>query len=204
MPKALVFKFNDSEISLQMNKIDRSKLYGYKQLDVVDDDGKKCSLATLADDGKTIVGKGGTGLGYLTADLMWVKKDQLTAVDLEGEKIVPVGSSFSAPVDLSNECSVEDYLEHNIRLIYLMEFEEDQHPELIEKLKSGTILKFDYSYRGGLEADAGFLLMGNDENIYMTVGDPCNVQFVGLQNSAPVIAEEGEPQVEDIMDFDMI
>lgn len=206
MAKPLLFQFNGNEVALQMSKIDRSKLYGYKEVEVLDDNGKNCMLATLADDGKTIVGKGGSGLGYLTADKEWVKKDQLTAVDIEGNEIVPVKASSAAPIDLTIECSVEDYLEHNIRLIYVMDFEE-VNDDLVAELKSGKIFKFDYSYRGGLKADAGFLLMGNDENLYMTVGDPTNLQFVGLQQTAAVVSEDGEEEVEevdDIMSFDMI
>ena len=68
MAKSLVFQFDGANVAFQMNKIDRSKLYGYKELEILDEQGQTCELATLADDGKTIVGRGGISIGYLSAD----------------------------------------------------------------------------------------------------------------------------------------
>ena len=71
-------------------------------------------------------------------------------------------------------------------------------------LKRGTIFSFSYSYRGGLEADAGFLLMGVDGNLFLAVGEPTNVEFIGLQQTAAIVEEKGEADETDPMDFDMI
>ena len=46
-------------------KIDRSDLYGFKEVEVLDEHGQRCELATLADDGKTVVGRGGVTYAYL-------------------------------------------------------------------------------------------------------------------------------------------
>ena len=59
-----------------MTKVDRAKLYGYKELLVLDENGETCEMATLAEDGHTVVGKGGTGMGYLSADGQWCDKSQ--------------------------------------------------------------------------------------------------------------------------------
>jgi len=103
---------------------------------VLDENDEPCELTTLADDGKTLIGKGGTGIGYLDADGNWSDKSQLNPVNLEGKPIEPVLSSFSAPIQLAQEISIEDYLDHNIRLIYQLEVDQASHP-LIDKLKSG-------------------------------------------------------------------
>ena len=205
MAKKLVFHFNDADVAFEMNKIDRSKLYGFKELEVVDDSGDHCELATLAGDGKTLIGKGGTGIGYLTADGHWSDKTQLTPVDLEGDEITPVKSSFSAPIDLADEVTPTEFLNHNIRLIYRLESEEALPESLVQKLEEGTIFQFDYSYRGGLEADHGFLLTNEAKEIFFLVGDATSVEFIGLQQAAPVAAEEeASPAVDDLMDFGMI
>src|SRR4051794_202632 len=77
MAKPLVFQFGDRDISFTLNKVDRSKLYGYKEMEVLAEDGQRCELATLADDGCTVVGRGGTGIGQLSADGLWCDKQTL-------------------------------------------------------------------------------------------------------------------------------
>ena len=101
---------------------------------------------------------------------------------------------------------VDEFLNHNIRLSYLMESEticEKLHAEL----KSGAIFQFPYSYRGGLEADVGFLLMNTEGQVFFLVGDPTVIEFVGLQQAVNVsedtVAEEDDAG-DGLMDFGMI
>lgn len=218
MAKPLVFKFGGSdvenrELAFQLSKIDRSKLYGYKELEVLDQQGRRCELATLAGDGHTVVGRGGAALATLDADGRWCDKSQLKPVDVDGKEICPVASSYAAPIDCLEPCSVDEYLQHNIRLVYQLEAEPSPQPSpirgegapsLSDELAKGTIFKFPYSYRGGIEADAGFLLAGEDGNAFFAVGNPTKVEFIGLAQVA--IAEDEDPETEemDLMDFDMI
>jgi hypothetical protein len=205
--KPLVFQFENDEVTFDMIKVDRSKLYGFKELEVTDDDGNGCELATLAEDGRTIIGKGGTGIGYLAADGCWAAKSNLKPVDIEGEEITPVKSSFGAPIPLTEKVDVTEFLNHNIRLSYLMQ-PEALHENLMKSLTDGAIYRFPYSYRGGLEADAGFLLMNAEQQVFFLVGDPTVIEFVGLQQAASVApdaeAAEAESEGGGLMDFGMI
>ena len=204
--KPLVFEFEKTTVTFDMIKVDRSKLYGFKELEVTDDKGQPCELATLAEDGKTVIGKGGTGLGYLSADGLWCDKSNLLPVDIEGNKIEPVKSSFGTPIPLIETVTTDEFLNHNIRLCYLMNPEELCDP-LMAKLKENAIFHFPYSYRGGLEADAGFLLMNGEEQVFFLVGDPTAAEFIGLQQSAPVATDDEESDSDDeggLMDFGMI
>ena len=201
--KPLVFQWGDDDLSFTMNKVDRSKLYGYKEVEVLDENGKPCELATLADDGQTVVGRGGTGLGYLDADGQWVEKSQLTPVDLDGKAMEQVASSFSAPIKLFETVTADEYLSHNIRLVYQLECE-GPIETLITELERGTIFSFPYSYRGGLEADSGFLLLSDDGHLFMAVGSPTRVDFIGLQQTAILSEQDDEVDETDLMDFDMI
>jgi hypothetical protein len=204
MAKPLVFDFGGQEIAFSMSKVDRSKLYGFKELEALDEQGRKCELATLAGDGHTVVGKGGTGIGYLSVDGAWCEKSALRPVDVVGNDIDPVRSSFGTPVPLTEKVTTDDYLNHDVRAIYVMESEDDTSG-LVNELKKGAIFRFDYSFRGGLEADAGFLLMGTDGNVFFAVGNPTNLEFVGLQEAAGVAEEDVEGDDEgDLMDFGMI
>lgn len=202
MAKPLVFHCGESELSFSLQKVDRSRLYGYKELEVLDERGGRCELATLASDGQTIIGRGGTGLVTLSADGEWCDKSQLKPVDLEGHEIQPVPSSYSAPIPLAETATVDEYLQHNVRLVYQLQSEGDITP-LRQPLAEGKIFKFPYSYRGGLEADAGFLLQGEDGNIFFVVGNPTKVEFTGLAQVAAV-EEEADTEEADLMDFDMI
>ena len=204
MAKPIKFEFNGEPIEFEMNKVDRSRLYGFKELEVLDESDRPCELTTLSEDGKTLIGKGGTGIGYLTADGKWSDKSNLKAVDLVGTEITPVPSSFAAPIQLKTEVSIDVYLDHNIRLVYQLGFT-SVNEALFDKLKSGTIFKFDYSYRGGLESDAGFLLNNEEDEIFFLVGDKTSVDFKSLQQAAPVAASEDDAEDEDsLMDFGMI
>lgn len=204
MAKPLVFQFGDRDLSFTMNKVDRSKLYGYKEIEVLDERGRRCELATLASDGRTVVGSGGTGLGQVSAEGLWCDKSELKPVDLEGREIQPVASSFSAPVKLFDTATLDDYLSHNIHAIYQLQTDVDAS-DLMSELKRGTIFAFPYSYRGGLEADAGFVLLNENGNIFLAVGRPTKVEFIGLQQTAAAVAEEdSETDETDLMDFDMI
>ena len=194
MAKPLVFDFQGTEIAFDMAKIDRAKLYGYKDVEVLDEQGRKCELATLGEDGRTVVGKGGTAIGYLSADGLWCDKNELQPVDLEG-----------LPITLHEKVTIDEYLSHNIRSLYRMDSEQAAD-DLLRDLKAGSIYKFPYSFRGGLESDVGFLLMNKEEIVFFAVGVPTNIQFVGLQQIAAVVDEDTleEGEEADLMDFDMI
>jgi hypothetical protein len=203
MAKPLVFHYGGQELSFVLNKVDRAALYGHKEVEVLNEDGKVCELATLADDGRTVVGRGGTALAYLSADMEWREKGQLKPIDLEGKEIVPVASSYSAPIPLSQHASINDYLDHKIRLVYHLTSEND-FAKLTEELIKGAIYSFPYSYRGGLQADAGFLLAGDGGKVFLAVGSRTEMQFLGLQQAAPLTEDDSDDDETDLMDFDMM
>ncbi|MGI9474172.1 MAG: hypothetical protein ACR2NZ_21710 [Rubripirellula sp.] len=186
-----------------MSKVDRSKLYGFKEVKALNEADETCELATLAGDGCTLIGRGGTGLGWLDADGDWREKSELTPVDKDGEEIEPVPSSFSAPIQLFDTATVEQYLEHSIRLVYCVEPAAEAE-DLMAELNRGTIFTFPYSYRGGLEADAGFLLANDEGEVMLAVGDPTDLEFIGMAAPAATVDENGEEGEADLMDFDMI
>ena len=132
-------------------------------------------------------------------------KTKLTPVDLEGNEIEPVPSSFAAPIELNQETTIDDYLNHNIRLIYQLVIDEESEleEELVKALNSGAIFKFPYSYRGGLEADDGFVLMNSENDIFFLVGNRVDIDFVGLQQV--VVSSDADDADEDqLMDFSMM
>jgi hypothetical protein len=211
MAKPLVFEYRGAQVSLGLQKIDRTKLYGYVDTEVVDEAGRACELGTLLGDGHSVVGKGGTGLAYLSSDGLWRKKTELRPVDCDGKPIPTVKSTFDTVVPLSDQATIEDYLSHNIHLIYLLSHDQPEGmapqpiEELVEDLREGTIYRFPFSYRGGVAATVGFLLAGGDGNLFLCIGVPTAIEYVGLKATAAVVVDPGdEAAEEDAMDFSMV
>ncbi|HXD88708.1 MAG TPA: hypothetical protein VN641_19620 [Urbifossiella sp.] len=205
MAKPLRLEFQGQTVDFQLEKIDRTKLYGYVETEVLDENGKRCEVGTLTGDGHSIVGKGGTALAYFSPDGLWRKKTDLKPVDLHGNVIPPVKSTFDATVPLDKKASIDDYLSHNIHLVYRLSAD-DEPPALREELKKGTIFQFPFSYRGGVEASAGFLLQGSDGNLFLCVGTPTALEFVGLKTQPAIPAEDVDSSAgeEDLLDFSMV
>lgn len=205
MAQSLQFTFGKDEFACSISKVDRTKVYGSVELEVLDEDGKKCDLATLAGDGKTLIPSGGAALAYMSPDGEWRDKGDLKPVDIDGNPIEPVTSTFKQVTDLGESISVEEFLSHNIRLVYLLDVVEGEMPQqLLEDLAGGAIYKFSFSYRGGLEADAAFLIADKDGTPWMLVGKPTRIEFVGYEQTAGVAAAEEDASDDDggdLMDF---
>jgi hypothetical protein len=200
----LVFEFCGRPVEVALEKVDRSKLYGYVETEVQDEAGKRCELATLIGDGHSIVGRGGSAIAYLAADGQWRTRSELRPIDVHGQPVTPVKSSFDAPIVLDATATPDEFLEHNVHLIYHVP-PGDGQGELLAELRAGTIFRFPFSYRGGVEASPAFLLLGGDGNVFLCVGTPTALEFIGPAATAPVVddaADAGEE--EDALDFSLV
>ncbi|MEE9329729.1 MAG: hypothetical protein V3V30_06285 [Parvularculaceae bacterium] len=208
MARSLTFALGGDQFELALHKIDRAKLYGSVEREVFDAFGDPCDLATLARDGRTVIPYGGTASGYLNKDGLWVESADLTPVDVEGEKLEEVASSFNHTIDLGQEASLEDLLDHPARLAYHLTATEIL-PDLIkQKLAAGTIYRFGFSYRGGPKADPAFLLGAQDGSLWLLIGAHTDVSFVGYEQAAVCKAVQEKDSIEtdddDSFDFDML
>lgn len=204
MAKPLSVEFHGEVFELDLEKVDRTKLYGYVESEVLDENGKRCEIGTLTGDGHSIVGKGGTALAYLSPDGLWRKKTELQPVDRQGDLIPPVKSTFDATVALDRTVSIDDFLTHNVHLIYRLKAEHEP-TALMSELKKGTIFQFPFSYRGGVEASAGFLLLGSDGNVFLLVGTPTDIEFIGLKSPAAIVdGNDASADDDDLLDFSMV
>ena len=208
MPRALILRHRGVELPFQLEKLDRTKLYGSVEVEALDDKGRRCELATLAADGRTLLGKGGTAAAFLSEDGRWLDRAALAPVDAFGEPIKPVPSSFGAPIDLAEEASIDDYLAHNVKSVYALATDADiDIGPLAEELRAGKLYRFAYSFRGGLVADVGFLLANPEGQVFLAVGQPTRIHFLGL-DLLPVYEDEeaAEPGAAegDDLDFGMM
>ncbi len=71
MAKELVFKLGENEFPFGIRKLDRKKLYGWKEVVAVDKDNNECIKATLDETGSFVIPKGGTALCTIDKDGNW-------------------------------------------------------------------------------------------------------------------------------------
>ena len=162
-------------------------------------------MATLASDGRTLIPAGGVALAYVSPTGAWRDKKELQAVDMNGEPIEGVTSTFKEVVKLEQECTVEEFLDHNIRMVYQLSPETDSaFPDsLVAELKAGKIFTFPFSYRGGLTADSAFILQGGDENIWLLIGKKTDLNFISYEQAKGVVETEQEDEDDEELDFNM-
>ena len=131
------------------------------------------------------------------------RRKSLIPTDNQGKTITPVPSSYAAPVPLEKTATIDEYLSHDIRSVYQLSSEGDMAP-IMNELKKGTIFQFPYSFRGGLEPDAGFLLLASDGTPFLAIGSPTKLEFVGFEQTVGITSDEDEAEGEESLDFSMI
>jgi hypothetical protein len=211
MARVLVLRHQGTELPFALEKLDRGKLYGSTSVEALDDQGRRCELATLASDGKTLLGKGGTATAFLSPEGSWLERADLTPVDAFNEPLAPLPSSFNGPInlDLGTEATIDDYLTHNIKSVYTLSAEAADDPDLaalLAELRAGKLYRFPFSWRGGLTADVGFLLANPAGEPFLAVGQPTRIHFLGL-DVLPVYEDEETDEAaaaDDELDFGMM
>lgn len=203
MAKPLVLSLDGQEFAVRLAKIDRDKLYGSVSIEAFDDGGDEVFLRVLASDGKTIIDKGGTALATVTEKGDSIPRNHLVAVNSDGEELELVPSSFSA-ANLLERASVDEYLSHIVKTVYLLDAADGGRLDHLEDvLSDGRIYKFPFSYRGGLEYDSAFVL-ANKDGVFMIVGQPAVLKFLKLGQAAVLEPVEEQEVAEDDLDFDLL
>lgn len=203
MAKPLILSLDGEEFPVKLTKIDRDKLYGSVDIEAFDESGGEVFLRVLAADGKTIIDKGGTALATIDEEGNSIDRKTLIAVSADGEELEPVLSSFSAP-NILESATIEEYLSHTVKSVYMIEPAEESDLDLLQSNLSGDkIFKFPFSYRGGVEYDAAFLVE-NKNDVFMIVGNQASLQFVKLGEAAVLDSIEEQEISGDELDFDLL
>lgn len=201
MARNLIFEIDGTELSAGIEKIDRSKLYGSTTIEAFDEDGKMAEMISLAADGQTLFGIGGTAFATLSQDDDPIKRESLTAYSIDGEKLETVPSSFDAPIKVFERATIEDYLSHLVKSVYALTG--DDAVAIGDRLSEGAIYKFQFSYRGGIMPDTAFLLSNAENEPFMILTTPANINFVGFQDAAAAY-EDTDEESDDELDFEMM
>lgn len=204
MAKQLIFQ-TDKEYPFNITKLDRKKLYGWKDIVAYDSDGNECVKVDIDSSGSFIIPKGGRALGVLDKDGNWVDKKNLKAVYKDKTPAVTIPSAFDAPITLKEKVTVEDFLDHSIESVYILDpGEGEDGKKLIAQVKkSKKIFTFLFNYRPGYDAFPAFLIESKGK-LFMLVGYLTPFDFIGLEQAAEISVEDEEEEFDEDLDFGMM
>jgi len=203
MAKNLVLSLDGKEFEVVLSRIDRDDLYGKVEIEAFDEKGRPATLKVLAADGKTLIEKGGTALEVINAKGDSIDRTELVPVDLDGKEITKVESSFNAP-NVLKKAEADDYLALVVKSVYLLDqTEESDLQYLHDHLTGKQLFSFPFSYRGGLEHDAAYIL-GDGKDAFMVVGKDGNIDYLKLNQAGALSSNEEQEISADDLSFDLM
>lgn len=200
MAQELTFVAGGKDYVCSPTKLERSKVYGSTEKVVLDDNNQPCKAVSMDESGTVIIPKGGIAMGTVDQNLNWVERNELVAVNNAGQVIEQIPSTFSAPVTLDKKISIETFLDHSITTIYQLS---GSYADLI-KFIGDDIYEFRFNYRNSYDSSPAFLI-SNENGLFMLIGYKNNFEYITLQETAVIDAEEEETDSEDFdIDFSMM
>jgi hypothetical protein len=199
MAKPIIVSFGGVESRFDHEKLDRTKLYGRRQRQVLDPEGQRCERAELTRDGTLLVRSGMTAQGYFDDGGAWVPNNKLVGLDAEGKPVPLQPSTLGEPQKLSGPVPATEVLDLALRSVYALN-PEGLDPKLEAELKAGKIYKFTFNYRADYTAEVAFLV-GNASGYFALVGEPSETDWLELQTVAAEVADDADDEGE--LDFEM-
>jgi len=205
MAKQLTFQINNNDHPCDITRLDRKKLYGWKETVAFDSQGNECIRADIDETGAHIIPKGGKTIGNIDMNGKWVEKSDLIVVDQAGEPAILSPSSFDSPIVLEKTVDIETYLNHIIDAVYIIESADDIKTSLIKAIQStDEIFSFPFNYRQDYDPKTAFLIESKN-TLYMLVGTASNFEYIGLQQMADLnVSDDEDFSIEDDLDFSMM
>ena len=199
MARQAEFIINGSSVMAELKKVDRKKIYGWSTVEVFDENGSKCKLASISD-GVHVLPSGSSSLIKFNDKGETVSSSDLVGFNQKGEKVEKVPSIYDGKVELK-EATIDDYLSLAVKTVYQLNMEDDT--TMLSELKDGKVFSFVFNYRADYEADDAFLI-SNGETAFAVTGKVADLEFVGLNdNEKELVVNEEESSEEDELDFAM-
>ena len=198
MAKELLFKLSGAEFSAAPVKLERKKIYGWTDTVATDKAGEVCQSAYLSPDDSLIIPSGGLKQATVDEEGRWLDKGGLKAFSEDGTEELPVlPSSFDAPIELKTKATKEEFLDNDWESVYQL-----VNPDLAAAV-GDDIYKFEFSYRGGVNHNDGYLL-NTPGGLFLFAGDKQEFPLVALADETTIDDTE-EPVEENIdeLDFSM-
>ncbi|MCI5058071.1 MAG: hypothetical protein MRY83_18300 [Flavobacteriales bacterium] len=205
MAKAANFKINGLEFTGSIDKVDRKKIYGYSKVEVRDESGGICSLASVSPDGSHLLPSGCTGIININENGHYISRSDMLVVDKDNKLVDKVPSTFELDcVELQEVKDISEYLSLNVKSIYQLNIEDEtKKQELIAYLKEVNLLYFMFNYRADYDGDDAYLLE-NEGYVFAVIGKKAQFEFLGFENQVEEEVEMDEEEEEAEFDFSML
>ncbi len=132
-----------------------------------------------------------------------INRSELRTVDLDGNELQPVESSFRHLNQLA-EASIDNYLSLIVKSVYWMQPDEGSDMAvLLEHLGEGRIYSFPFAYRDGIETDEAFMV-GNKNDAFMIIGDQATLRYMAFDQPVKLDSPEEQEVSADDLDFDFL
>ncbi len=197
--KNLEIDFKGKVCRFSLSAIDRRVLYGGRRRIAVDENGDECRSALLTKDGRFLLPSGSTANLYVNDIGDAVKRSELTAVDIEGNRLPELIASDNAAENICESVAEEELLNKVAYKVYSLS-PLSLVPDLESSLNAGEIYRFPFrSGKSSTEKDA--FLLANANGIFLLVCRPCRFEFVSLDQ--PLLDwDEVKDDIADELSFD--
>lgn len=204
MAQEIVVSINGEVSRFGLSRLSREKLYGKKSRVIVDQNDEPCVAGFLTRDGAALIPPGCVASLYVDETNRVVERGELVAVDVEGSPVEPVSSTLGAEQPLEGPIDPRRVLDHLTTAVYQLDAAE-LGADLAAKLASGDIFEARFSYRGGFEDSAMFLLQ-NDAGFFALIGNPTDFEYV--RREVPAVDDDDDDtdaiDDDDELDFGMM
>src|SRR5690606_32606910 len=199
MAKPIIVTWGGVQSSFDHEKLDRAKLYGKRQRQILDPSEQRCEKAELSRDGTLLIRSGMTAQGYFDEAGGWVPNSKLVGLDAEGNPLPHVGSTLGEAQTLDGPVDPGELLDLAVRSVYTLNAD-GLDPKLDAELRAGKVFRFRFSYRGGYDTELAYLVC-NGGALFALVGSPAISEWCELQTAA---SDDGEADGDDDeLDFEM-
>ena len=204
MGKNIHFVIEGKSWSAGISKVDRNKVYGHVEEIISDSNGELCSVASILEDGQTIIVSGATALKTVDSENKEISKDAIKTVNLDCTDAVLVPSSYDTDAVLTLG-TLDDLFNLEITAVYQLVWEDEADKlDLIAYLGTNKVLKFVFNYRADYEGADAVLITAQNQ-VFALTGKFLEFQF--LENKQVIVLEDTVADAtveEDSMDFGML
>lgn len=202
MAKNLTFSINKSTYSAGITKLDRDKIYGFVEEQILDKNGNLCSSGALLDDGQTLVLTGATAMKTVTDNNAEVDKKALKTVYMDGKDAILVPSSYEGTIELV-KATMDDLFNLEVNSVYQLTWEDAvAKSSMLKELEGGNLFRFVFNYRADYEGADAILLSAQNE-IFVLTGRLLEFEYLENKTAAPIAEVENAEQEEEV-DFGML
>ena len=197
MAKPIIVTLDGVESSFELAKIERSRLYGARRRQALDQDGQPCIKASLTTDGLYLLQSGMTAQGYFDETGRWLQKSQLVGLDADGQPLEIKPSTLGVAQTINAVDPVE-MLRHTTDAVYQLDAA-TVDGALATRLEAGDVFKFGFNYGADYHLETAFLVK-NAEGFFCLVGT--SITPAWCEPGKVTVIDSAEESADDL-DFEM-